>query len=214
MSSSRLKRDENSLGVAGRYVSANDSTSAAAGVNGSSKRPSYTGATSSSGANKTMVASAVKMVVASGSSSKPISNSNKKWVRLATVFAYVVAVSLAAVALAIYYSLMWKPAVIETSIAAAAAAGTTTVSPTVTMMTASTSPSTESASPLMSSASIAASEPLRTLTSTDAPVVLGSEQLGNASQGLVNRFYAPNSTYQRIGCNHPYISLSLKIVFC
>lgn len=34
---------------------------------------------------------------------------NKKWVRLATVFAYVLSVSLAAVILAIYYSLIWKP---------------------------------------------------------------------------------------------------------
>ncbi|KAK7905005.1 hypothetical protein WMY93_017612 [Mugilogobius chulae] len=34
---------------------------------------------------------------------------NKKWVRLATVFAYVLSVSLAAIILAIYYSLIWKP---------------------------------------------------------------------------------------------------------
>ncbi|KAK2156830.1 hypothetical protein LSH36_204g07019 [Paralvinella palmiformis] len=40
---------------------------------------------------------------------KMASKTNKKWVRLATVLAYVVSVSLAAVVLAIYYSLMWKP---------------------------------------------------------------------------------------------------------
>ena len=34
---------------------------------------------------------------------------NKKWVRLATVLAYVLSVSLAAIVLAIYYSLMWNP---------------------------------------------------------------------------------------------------------
>ncbi|XP_077996375.1 putative transmembrane protein INAFM2 [Glandiceps talaboti] len=33
---------------------------------------------------------------------------NKKWVRLATVFAYVLSVSLAAIILAIYYSFFWK----------------------------------------------------------------------------------------------------------
>ncbi|XP_070578059.1 putative transmembrane protein INAFM2 [Ptychodera flava] len=33
---------------------------------------------------------------------------NKKWVRLATVFAYVLSVSLAAIVLAIYYSFFWK----------------------------------------------------------------------------------------------------------
>ncbi|KAJ8309094.1 hypothetical protein KUTeg_013968 [Tegillarca granosa] len=33
----------------------------------------------------------------------------KRWVRLATVLLYVLAVSLSAVVLAIYYSLFWKP---------------------------------------------------------------------------------------------------------
>uniref|UniRef100_A0AAY5KTS6 InaF motif containing 2 n=1 Tax=Esox lucius TaxID=8010 RepID=A0AAY5KTS6_ESOLU len=40
---------------------------------------------------------------------KMAAKTNKKWVRLATVFAYVLSVSLAAVILAIYYSLIWKP---------------------------------------------------------------------------------------------------------
>lgn len=40
---------------------------------------------------------------------KMAAKSNKKWVRLATVLAYVLAVSLAAIVLAIYYSLLWKP---------------------------------------------------------------------------------------------------------
>lgn len=34
---------------------------------------------------------------------------NQKWVRLATVFAYVLSVSMAAIILAIYYSLIWMP---------------------------------------------------------------------------------------------------------
>ncbi|XP_056096496.1 putative transmembrane protein INAFM2 [Rhinichthys klamathensis goyatoka] len=41
---------------------------------------------------------------------KMAAKTNKKWVRLATVFAYVLSVSLAAIILAIYYSLIWKPA--------------------------------------------------------------------------------------------------------
>lgn len=40
---------------------------------------------------------------------KMAAKTNKKWVRLATVLAYVLSVSLAAIVLAIYYSLMWKP---------------------------------------------------------------------------------------------------------
>ncbi|XP_044232380.1 uncharacterized protein zgc:153157 [Thunnus albacares] len=40
---------------------------------------------------------------------KWVAKSNKKWVRLATVVAYVLSVSLAAVILAIYYSLIWRP---------------------------------------------------------------------------------------------------------
>ncbi|MEE6491897.1 hypothetical protein FKM82_016413 [Ascaphus truei] len=34
---------------------------------------------------------------------------NQKWMRLATVFAYVLSVSLAAIILAVYYSLIWMP---------------------------------------------------------------------------------------------------------
>ncbi|XP_038597448.1 putative transmembrane protein INAFM2 [Tachyglossus aculeatus] len=40
---------------------------------------------------------------------KMAAKTNKKWVRLATVFAYVLSVSLAAIVLAVYYSLFWKP---------------------------------------------------------------------------------------------------------
>uniref|UniRef100_A0A665UVE2 InaF motif containing 2 n=1 Tax=Echeneis naucrates TaxID=173247 RepID=A0A665UVE2_ECHNA len=40
---------------------------------------------------------------------KMAAKTNKKWVRLATVFAYVLSVSLAAIILAIYYSLIWRP---------------------------------------------------------------------------------------------------------
>ncbi|XP_071161282.1 putative transmembrane protein INAFM2 [Mytilus galloprovincialis] len=40
---------------------------------------------------------------------KTAAKTNKKWVRLATVLAYVLAVSLAAIVLAIYYSFIWEP---------------------------------------------------------------------------------------------------------
>lgn len=45
---------------------------------------------------------------------KMAAKTNKKWVRLATVFAYVLSVSLAAIILAIYYSLLWQPTKKET----------------------------------------------------------------------------------------------------
>lgn len=51
------------------------------------------------GGEKSSVKTATKMA----------SKSHKKWIRLATVVAYVLAVSLAAIVLAIYYSLMWDP---------------------------------------------------------------------------------------------------------
>ncbi|XP_048455729.1 putative transmembrane protein INAFM2 [Rhincodon typus] len=40
---------------------------------------------------------------------KTAAKGNTKWVRLATVLAYVLSVSLAAIILAVYYSLIWKP---------------------------------------------------------------------------------------------------------
>ncbi|XP_026142192.1 putative transmembrane protein INAFM2 [Carassius auratus] len=46
---------------------------------------------------------------------KMAAKTNKKWVRLATVFAYVLSVSLAAIILAIYYSLIWSPKPSSTS---------------------------------------------------------------------------------------------------
>ncbi|XP_049596306.1 uncharacterized protein zgc:153157 isoform X1 [Syngnathus scovelli] len=50
---------------------------------------------------------------------KMAAKTNKKWVRLATVFAYVLSVSLAAIILAIYYSLIWKPTSASSSASAA-----------------------------------------------------------------------------------------------
>lgn len=38
-----------------------------------------------------------------------VARANRKWVRLVTVLVYVLAVSLAAVLLAVYYSLIWRP---------------------------------------------------------------------------------------------------------
>lgn len=66
---------------------AREETPVKPGVNGA-KRPSYTG---------------------ERTKSQMAAKTNKKWIRLATVLAYVMAVSLAAVSLAIYYSLMWHP---------------------------------------------------------------------------------------------------------
>ncbi|KAM3602958.1 uncharacterized protein V6R79_014220 [Siganus canaliculatus] len=40
---------------------------------------------------------------------KLVAKANKRWVRLATVVVYVLSVSLAAVILAVYYSLVWRP---------------------------------------------------------------------------------------------------------
>jgi len=48
---------------------------------------------------------------------KMATKSHKKWIRLATVVAYVLAVSLAAIVLAIYYSLMWNPRSVSTTVA-------------------------------------------------------------------------------------------------
>ncbi|XP_041950430.1 endochitinase A [Alosa sapidissima] len=58
---------------------------------------------------------------------KMAAKTNKKWVRLATVFAYVLSVSLAAIILAIYYSLIWKP----TSGLAPSSGGTDAPTPTI-----------------------------------------------------------------------------------
>jgi type II secretory pathway component PulM len=54
---------------------------------------------------------------------------SKKWVRLATVLAYVISVSLAAIVLAVYYSLLWKPVLQTTT----SSEGTSTKLPTVTV---------------------------------------------------------------------------------
>lgn len=60
---------------------------------------------------------------------KMAAKTNKKWVRLATVFAYVVSVSLAAVILAIYYSLIWKPTSGSTPLSGGVDAPLTTAAP-------------------------------------------------------------------------------------
>lgn len=86
-----------------------DRGNTASGANGSSKRSASYMPAAGSG-TKTTSAGATSGSCGGGSSSK---SNNKKWIRLATVFAYVVAVSLAAVALAIYYSLMWNPSVFD-----------------------------------------------------------------------------------------------------
>ncbi|CAL8294909.1 unnamed protein product [Arctogadus glacialis] len=59
---------------------------------------------------------------------KMAAKTNKKWVRLATVFAYVLSVSLAAIILAIYYSLIWKPTSSSSSGGKPGISGVTTTS--------------------------------------------------------------------------------------
>ncbi|RVE55932.1 hypothetical protein OJAV_G00231050 [Oryzias javanicus] len=45
---------------------------------------------------------------------RQMARANKKWVRVVTVLAYVLAVSVAAVVLAVYYSLIWEPTAFRT----------------------------------------------------------------------------------------------------
>ncbi|XP_071809499.1 uncharacterized protein [Asterias amurensis] len=54
---------------------------------------------------------------------------NKKWIRLATVFAYVLSVSLVAIVLAIYYSFFWVQNMANTTIAPSTVTSTGTVQP-------------------------------------------------------------------------------------
>jgi len=61
------------------------------------------------------------------SSARMASKTHKKWIRLATVIAYVLAVSLAAIVLAIYYSLMWNPGTLSASSTGTPAAGSSSV---------------------------------------------------------------------------------------
>ena len=84
-------------------VKEENSTNFRGNATGGAKGPTYTG-----DKNKTKMAA----------------KTNKKWVRLATVLAYVLSVSLAAIVLAIYYSLMWKPNIDNIQ------AGATTARPT------------------------------------------------------------------------------------
>lgn len=66
---------------------------------------------------------------------KMAAKSNKKWVRLATVLAYVLSVSLAAIVLAIYYSVMWNPKM--KVVPSTTAAPSTSPSPASTIMSTS-----------------------------------------------------------------------------
>lgn len=60
-------------------------------------------------ANATQGASKGPTFTSDKTKTKMAAKTNKKWVRLATVLAYVLAVSLAAIVLATYYSLIWEP---------------------------------------------------------------------------------------------------------
>jgi len=58
---------------------------------------------------------------------------NKKWIRLATVFAYVLSVSLVAIVLAIYYSFFWQASDTVTITTPMPVLGEATSSPEETM---------------------------------------------------------------------------------
>uniref|UniRef100_A0A8C5CVU5 InaF motif containing 2 n=1 Tax=Gadus morhua TaxID=8049 RepID=A0A8C5CVU5_GADMO len=73
---------------------------------------------------------------------KMAAKTNKKWVRLATVFAYVLSVSLAAIILAIYYSLIWKPTSSSSSGGKPGISGVTTTFPTTSSANISSNIST------------------------------------------------------------------------
>ncbi|KAG7281231.1 hypothetical protein CRUP_019756 [Coryphaenoides rupestris] len=72
---------------------------------------------------------------------KMAAKTNKKWVRLATVFAYVLSVSLAAIILAIYYSLIWKPtgSTSSSSSSSSSSSGGISSGTTITSLTANIS---------------------------------------------------------------------------
>ncbi|XP_078593964.1 uncharacterized protein LOC144871884 isoform X1 [Branchiostoma floridae x Branchiostoma japonicum] len=86
---------------------------------------------------------------------KMAAKTNKKWVRLATVFAYVFCVSLAAIVLAIYYSFFWTGTTLQAASGGASSTpanitNTTLASPTAAQTTpvASTPAATPTASTL------------------------------------------------------------------
>lgn len=83
---------------------------------------------------------------------KMAAKTNKKWVRLATVFAYVLSVSLAAIILAIYYSLIWKPTSASSSAGKPVAPEEVTTSPNITtnLSTSSNVPEWNSTQPGLS----------------------------------------------------------------
>ena len=74
--------------------------------------------------------------------SKMAAKSNKKWIRLATVIAYVLAVSLAAIVLAIYYSVMWTPHTSKDSSASIAPTTTTSFHESMSTESAVSEPGT------------------------------------------------------------------------
>lgn len=90
---------------------------------------------------------------------------NKKWVRLATVLAYVLSVSLAAIVLAVYYSLIWQPL-----------RGTTArPGPSATATAGRTAPGPPTEQPMQLGSDSGTAEPERANTSPAPPPTLGSE---------------------------------------
>ncbi|XP_062406839.1 mucin-5AC [Sardina pilchardus] len=110
---------------------------------------------------------------------KMAAKTNKKWVRLATVFAYVLSVSLAAIILAIYYSLIWKP----TSGLAPSSGGTDAPTPTIA-----------STIGVVTTGMTVISAPQENQSKTESPLhgyFLTSERTGAPSESLPHR----ESTY-------------------
>ncbi|CAH1255061.1 putative transmembrane protein INAFM2 isoform X2 [Branchiostoma lanceolatum] len=87
---------------------------------------------------------------------KMAAKTNKKWVRLATVFAYVFCVSLAAIVLAIYYSFFWTGTTLQ-----AASGGATSAPANIT--------NTTLASPTAAQTTPAANTPAATPAATTPP---------------------------------------------
>ncbi|XP_035660269.1 putative transmembrane protein INAFM2 isoform X1 [Branchiostoma floridae] len=90
---------------------------------------------------------------------KMAAKTNKKWVRLATVFAYVFCVSLAAIVLAIYYSFFWTGTTLQ------AASGGASSTPANITNTTLASPTAAQTTP------VATSTPAATPTASTLPTL-------------------------------------------
>ncbi|XP_072553544.1 uncharacterized protein [Salminus brasiliensis] len=115
---------------------------------------------------------------------KMAAKTNKKWVRLATVFAYVLSVSLAAIILAVYYSLIWKP----TSASPLPRRPDVAAVVSTTPMSSSLINSTDHVSDNGNRTDISAAEPGATVETTHT----GSDSAEGESHGMASKEEAPH----------------------